>query len=49
MKLIGYFLFAVLLTGCQQPPVEPTDGLCGPGAWTVTQGPQGVVCEPGTS
>jgi hypothetical protein len=49
MKLVGYLLFAVLLIGCQQAPVEPTDGPCGPGAWTVTEGPQGVICEPGTS
>ena len=50
MKHLCLFSFALVLAGCaQEPPVEPTDGPCGPGAWTVTQGPNGVICEPGTS
>jgi hypothetical protein len=46
MKFLCLFAFVFVLAGCaQEQPVEPTDGPCGPRAWTVIQGPDGVICE----
>ena len=52
MKLLCFLFFVLILAGCAETPpvaVEPTDGPCGPGAWTVTQGPNGAICKPGKS
>ena len=48
MKKLFYLAVAIFLSGCQpvEQAVEPTDGPCGPGAWIITTGPDGVICEP---
>lgn len=44
MKLLSVFSCAFALAACtQEPPVEPTDGPCGPGAWIIIEGPDGSI------
>jgi hypothetical protein len=49
-RLVGIGLLGVVwaLVGCVEAPVEPTDGGCGPGAWTSKTLPDGSVdpCVP---
>lgn len=47
MKFLWLLSSVFMLAGCEtEPPVEPTDGPCGPGAWIITTGPDGIVCTP---